>query len=146
MKCPNHPRYQGKSKPRQDCEYCYIIWKVQQQEKENARLKSQVDELAQGKKIPLHKFKGEWIRFGVVSDTHLGSLYDNLELLDTAYSIFAKEGVKGVYHVGDLLDGEKMYRGHEYEIRHHGRDAQVDFCIRNYPHRKEITTYFITGN
>ncbi len=146
MKCPKHPRYKGKTKPTGECEFCQAIYDQRCLQEKNERLTAQVDELAQGKKISVHKFKGNWIKFGVVSDTHLGSLYDDIELLETAYSVFQKEGVNTVYHCGDLLDGEKMYKGQEYEIRHHGRDAQVDYCVETYPYRKDITTYFITGN
>mgnify|MGYP000504064655 CR=1 FL=1 len=39
-----------------------------------------------------------------------------------------------------------MYRGHEYEIRIHGADNQVNYCCEVYPQVSGITTYFITGN
>ncbi|MEM3452062.1 MAG: metallophosphoesterase family protein [Candidatus Hadarchaeum sp.] len=85
------------------------------------------------------------VTFGIVSDTHFGSYYSDISLLNQAYEIFLKEKVDFVFHAGDLLDGEKMYRGHEYEIFVHGADNQVKYCIENYP-SSGIKTYFIDGN
>lgn len=86
------------------------------------------------------------IRFGVVSDTHLCSKYQQLTHLETAYSIFEKEGISEVYHAGDLCEGDKMRKGHEYELFQFGADGQRDYIVTHYPYRKGITTHFITGN
>lgn len=111
---------------------------------ENKRLKIQIKKLTYGERIPLHKFDGDWIRFGILSDTHLGSHYAHLDLLDMAYQFYEKEGIDKVYHSGDLCDGEGIYRSQVYEISHHGVDAQLDFCQEIYP--QTIDTYFVTGN
>ena len=113
-------------------------------EEENRRLRIQLRNLTSGERIPLHKFGGDWIRFGVLSDTHLGSYYAHLDLLHLAYRFYEKEGITKVYHSGDLCDGERMYRGQEYELETHGADAQIAYCKRNYPDM--IDTYFVTGN
>ena len=117
-------------------------------QEENAILKQQLQLLKQqrGLETKLHTYEGEWVRFGVISDTHLGSYFEALDALHLAYRVFKREGIEVVYHAGDLLDGEKMYRGHEYEIHTHGADAQIEYCVENYPRIKGITTYFITGN
>lgn len=98
---------------------------------------NKVEEDWQGNKI---------IRFGVVSDTHLCSKWQQLTHLNTMYDIFEKEGIETVYHTGDLTEGVNMRRGHEYEVFKHGVDAQTDYVIKNYPKRKGIVTKFITGN
>jgi hypothetical protein len=81
-----------------------------------------------------------------VSDTHIGSLYEHSDILHLAYKIFREEGITTVYHPGDICEGEKMYRGQEYEIYAHGADNQVDACCERYPQFKGITTYFIEGS
>jgi predicted phosphodiesterase len=86
------------------------------------------------------------LRFGVVSDTHLGSKYQQLTHLNTIYDTFVKEGIDTVYNPGDLTDGLKMRRGHEYEVFIHSADELGDYVIAKYPKRKGITTYYITGN
>jgi hypothetical protein len=44
------------------------------------------------------------------------------------------------------VDGEKMYRGQEYELFLHGADAQVEYATQNYPRYKGIQTKVILGN
>ena len=84
--------------------------------------------------------------FGVVSDTHLGSKFESLDELYTMYKIFQKVGIKEVFHGGDVLQGQKKYRGWEMETGDFGDMAQVDYCCRVYPKIEGIKTYFITGN
>jgi predicted transcriptional regulator/predicted phosphodiesterase len=92
---------------------------------------------------PLYKHR---IRFGIVSDTQLGSRYQQLTLLRTTYQIFEEEKVDFVINPGDLVDGIKMYRGQEQETFLHGADEQKIYAINNYPHSKNFKTYIIAGN
>ncbi len=85
-------------------------------------------------------------QFGVVSDTHLGSKKERLDALNEMYDTFEKEGVTVVWHCGDQTDGYGVYRGQEFELKMMGQDEQVDYVVANYPKRKGINTYFITGN
>lgn len=85
-------------------------------------------------------------KFGVVSDTHLCSNNQQLTFLNDVYDIFEQEGIKDVYHSGDILDGYGMRKGQEFEVFKHGADAQIKYCIDKYPEREGITTKFITGN
>lgn len=109
-------------------------------------LETQIKELQQFRKIHTSYFYNDTARFGLVSDTHLGSLYCAMDNLEAAYDVFEKEGIETVYHCGDLTDGEKMYRGQEYEIFRHGCDAQVEEVVDNYPRRNGVSTHFILGN
>ena len=92
------------------------------------------------------------IYFGLVSDTHLCSKWQQLTNLNKIYDIFLQKkeelGLDDliIYHAGDLVEGSGMRKGHEYEIIAHGFDAQKDYVIKNYPLREGITTKFITGN
>jgi predicted phosphodiesterase len=89
---------------------------------------------------------GNIIKIGVVGDTHIGSKYTQLTHLHAMYDIFKRRGVKTVLHAGDIDEGVKMREGHEYECYVDGADNHLDELVRVYPHRKGITTYFITGN
>lgn len=93
-----------------------------------------------------HRWRGDTLRFGVIADTHLGSKYCRLDLLNEYYDIVAAEGIDTVFHAGDVVDGEGMYRGHAYELDVIGSDAQVAHCVENYPKREGVITKFITGN
>lgn len=93
------------------------------------------------------EWKGEKIiRFGAVSDAHLGSICQQLTHLSKMYDTFSHEGIETVYNVGDLSDGFKMRPGHEFELFIHGADAQEDYIIENYPQRPDMKTLFILGN
>jgi len=114
--------------------------------KQNELLRRQLVQLLPRQQYCLSIYSGEVIRFGVVSDTHMASLYENQNLLEHSYDLFEQEGISKVFHAGDMCDGEKMHRGQEYEIHKHGSDAQVAYCIENYPCRDSIETKFITGS
>lgn len=93
------------------------------------------------------KWKGNQIvRFGLVGDTHLNSKYTQLTHLHNIYDRFAQEGIKHVYHTGDIDEGEQMRPGHQYECYTQGADDHVAEIVANYPKREGITTHFITGN
>ena len=93
-----------------------------------------------------HTSEEKVIKFGLISDTHLGSNYDEPELLHEFYNECKKQGIKSVYHCGDITDGDAMRVGHEYEIYAHGADAIIDNVVEKYPVVYGIETYFITGN
>lgn len=85
-------------------------------------------------------------KFGIVSDTHLGSHAERLDVLNEAYDTFQKEGVQKVFHTGDLTDGFNQYKGHAQHVKIYGNAPQAIYAIRNYPKRQGITTYAIGGN
>ena len=86
------------------------------------------------------------LKFAIMGDTQLGSKYTQLTYLHEFYDICAKEGIKDVYHTGDLTEGLKMRVGHEYELYAVSADDMRDDVIKNYPKREGITTHFISGN
>ena len=86
------------------------------------------------------------IKFAIIGDTQIGSKYAQLTYLHEFYDLCKKEGIKSVYHTGDLVDGLKMRTGHEYELCDVSADDMCNDVIKNYPKREGITTYFISGN
>lgn len=88
----------------------------------------------------------EVLKFAIIGDTQMGSKYTQLSYLHAFYDICAREGIKNVYHTGDMVDGLKMRPGHEYELYKVSADDMRDDVIKNYPKRKGITTHFISGN
>jgi len=91
-------------------------------------------------------FKGRTIRFGIASDNHFGSKKATPKELEAMYDLFQKEGIKVVYHPGDITDGRNVYRGQDRELKYWGQDDQINYVIRKYPKREGIVTKFITGN
>jgi len=86
-------------------------------------------------------------KIGIVSDTHIGSNCQQITLLHEAYNIMNKQGVKKVFHAGDMIEGNgKLFRGQIYEMFLHGADSMINYTIRNYPKIKGMTTYVIGGS
>lgn len=98
-------------------------------------------------KIDTSKFEGDTIKIAIISCSQLGSKYQQLTYLRDFYKYFQGQGGKIVLHCGDMVDGEKMYRGQEYELFLHGAKAQKDYCIENYPRMENGgKTHVIMGN
>lgn len=97
-------------------------------------------------KIDASRFEGDKYKFGVVADTQLCSRYQQLTYLRHFYVLCEEEGIKDIYHAGDVSDGQEMYRGHTYEIFLHGADAQRDYIKEYYPTYEGCTTHMIGGS
>lgn len=95
----------------------------------------------------IRKWDGtEVVRFALMGDTQFGSKYAQITHLHDFYDLCEDLGIDTVYHTGDITDGIKMRPGHEYELYEISADGQREDVVKNYPRRKGITTYFITGN
>jgi DNA polymerase II small subunit/DNA polymerase delta subunit B len=95
-------------------------------------------------KVTVETRKDCHLRFGVIGDTHIGSLYAHTEALAAYYEHVKAQGVGVVYHVGDVLDGHRVYRGQEFELRDIGLEQQVGRLAKVAP--QSVPTRFITGN
>lgn len=95
-------------------------------------------------RIKINIFDDHWFTFGAIGDTHLGSYYERLDILEALYDIFQKEGITTVFHCGNWIEGECDFNKHEVKI--HGIEGQIEYFAENYPYREGITTYFISGD
>jgi hypothetical protein len=97
-------------------------------------------------RLPLKYVDGsEWVRVGLVADTHLCCKEECLAELHNQYDLFKAEGITTVLHAGNPIDG--------YVARINGEsvysttiDGQAKYFVDNYPARAGITTYYITGD
>ena len=94
--------------------------------------------------ISTSDFFGRRVRFGAIADTHLGSKYERLDIMNAIYDIYKKEGIKKVYLGGNFVDGEFYFN--KYETYTHGFDEMIDNFIKKFPQREGIKTYFISGD
>lgn len=85
-------------------------------------------------------------KIGVISCTHFGSKFAQITALHNYYQKCKDHGVSVVLHCGDLVDGEKVYRGQRFEQHLQGFADQRDFTVVNYPKVEGIRTYLIAGN
>jgi transcriptional regulator with XRE-family HTH domain/UDP-2,3-diacylglucosamine pyrophosphatase LpxH len=86
------------------------------------------------------------IRFGLCGDKHFNSKYTQITHMHELYDIYQREGITTVYDPGDLDEGEKMRKGHQYECYNQGADDHVKEIVKNHPRRPGMKTYFTTGN
>jgi hypothetical protein len=89
-------------------------------------------------------FDGKRYKFGALGDTHLCNRHARLDVLNSLYDIYEREGITRVFHTGNIVDGECRFNKHELIVRS-GFEAQVEYLINEYPVRKGIETWFITG-
>lgn len=90
----------------------------------------------------------ENLKLCLISDTHLCSQYDRLDILNYIYDKAQSEGYKYILHSGDFTDGNNMRKRpeHIYELKCLGYEDQVDYCVEYYPQRYGVYTYVISGN
>lgn len=96
-------------------------------------------------KIDLSKLKGNKVKFGLTADNHLCSRYERLDVLDSLFSIWEEEGIKDVYQLGNMIDGDKQGIN-IHDVHCLGLEAQSLYCAEHWPQRKGMTTHFITGD
>lgn len=68
----------------------------------------------------------ERIRFGVISDLHIGHMNFREDVLDHAIKNFVKNKVKFVVNSGDTIEGMSGRDGHIYELAQIGASNQFD--------------------
>lgn len=126
----------------------YIIDKLKQEKyniSENGRGYYYLDKITKvGNVIKINALRKNKYKFGVVSDNHLNSIHERLDVLNALYDIFQEEGVEIVLNAGNWIEGEAKFN--RYEIKNHGIDKQVSYFVDNYPQREGIITKFIAGD
>lgn len=81
----------------------------------------------------------------LISDTHLCSKYDRLDILRYLYDKAEDRGIKYILHSGDFTDGRSNRPEHIYELKETSYEGQVDYCVDKYP-TFSGKTYAIGGN
>ncbi|MGM9877327.1 MAG: metallophosphoesterase family protein [Bacilli bacterium] len=84
-------------------------------------------------------------KFIVISDTHFGSLFENMGYLDSVYEYASKNNVDCIVHTGDLIEGSySNYSRCKNEYKNYM--AQVDHVLKDYCYDKKINNYILLGN
>ena len=87
----------------------------------------------------------EHLKLLLISDTHLASKYDRLDILRYLYDKAEYKGVKHILHSGDFTDGRSNRPEQVYELREPSYEGQVQYCVDKYPEFSG-KTYVIQGN
>lgn len=87
----------------------------------------------------------EHLKLLLISDTHLASKYDRLDILRYLYDKAEEKGVKHILHSGDFTDGRSNRAEQVYELREPSYEGQIQYCVDKYP-TFSGKTYVIQGN
>lgn len=92
-----------------------------------------------------HDFSGEWVRFGIMSDVHEGSLYTDDSEVDAVIDEMNRRGCEGIAFPGDITEGMSGRDGHIYELTHIGYREQRKAAIARIS-RFKGKVWAISGN
>lgn len=81
----------------------------------------------------------ETLRAVIISDTHIGSEKERLDLLDDAYNYCVSKGIHIIFNCGDLLDNISNVGQVKSEDR-------INYLLDNYPFDKSILNFIVLGN
>lgn len=93
-----------------------------------------------------HDFDGDVVTIGGMTDTHIGSIYTDPDLIYQAFDVFANEDVDFIAHAGDIHEGMSNRPGHIYECSELGYSAQLDKSREVFAQWTDTPIYTISGN
>ncbi|HBM45405.1 MAG: hypothetical protein UT05_C0013G0003 [Parcubacteria group bacterium GW2011_GWF2_38_76] len=127
------------------CNHGYKI--VESESSKNFKLKSLPKNKFTIKPINFKDYFYKTIKRGAVSDTHIGGKTDLLPIVQEAYDIFEKRGIKEVYHLGDVNNGPSKHNEHmKGEVYEDRATPLIELVREVYPKREGIITHMIAGN
>lgn len=78
----------------------------------------------------------------VISDTHIGSIYENFDYLNQVYEYAIKHNIKTILHTGDLIQSTARNVSKKYRNEYN----QICHVVEDYPQDTSIINYFSLGN
>lgn len=87
----------------------------------------------------------ERLKLLLISDTHLGSKYDRVDILRYLYAKADDRDIHHILHSGDFTDGRSNRPEQVYELKEPSFEGQVQYCVDKYP-KFNGKTYAIQGN
>lgn len=115
-------------------------------EEEAQRIISSVENKAPQQHVSFEDYFENRVKFGVVSDTHIGHKEFDVPFWKQMCGVMRRNGVSRIYHVGDILEGMSGREGHIYELSEIGFQNQLDKAIEMFKLLRGIQIFGITGN
>ncbi len=103
-------------------------------------------ELNENNNYKFHTDDNHEFKFVAISDTRIGSTYQQLSILNDIYLKAYELGYKNIILCGNISEG--LYPLNNVYSQYNFLDdtlRQVDYIVENYPYIEGIKTYFITG-
>jgi hypothetical protein len=105
---------------------------------------TQVSQGAKHSMLNEEMWRGDSVSFGFTSDNHLCSHFERLDVLNLLYDIYLKEDISIVLNGGNIIEGEAQFNKNETHTK--GMTKQVEYTVKNYPFRKGVETWFVSGD
>lgn len=96
--------------------------------------------------VPIVSFSGHHIRFGAITDTHIGHSRSPRQRIEQAFDEFKEQQVDFIVHCGDVCEGMSHRPGQIYELDHIGYDAQKTAAKEIFRQWTDTNIYVIDGN
>lgn len=88
--------------------------------------------------------KDETLKTIVISDLHLSSIFENINLLDTIYNYCAKNNIHIIINTGDV--NNSVGYSNNKKIYANSNLKQIEHMLDVYPYDKNILNYILFGN
>ena len=103
------------------------------------------DIVLNGKTHQVYDFDNNDFDYIVISDTHFGSVFENVDYLRQVYDYAVKHNIKYIFHSGDLIEGQ--YSNFDRcPIKYKNIMAQIEHVINDYCYDDSITNLILFGN
>lgn len=73
------------------------------------------------------EFSDKRVKYGVISDAHIGHICYRPDIMDHAAENFKREGIEFIVNPGDTIEGMSGRDGHIYELTNIGASSQMDY-------------------
>ena len=97
-------------------------------------------------KVPVVSFSGKRVRFGAITDTHIGHKRTPADRIYQAFEEFRRARVDFITHSGDVTEGMSHRPGQIYELDNIGYDSQKRAAIEIFSQWTDTPIYAIDGN
>ena len=91
-------------------------------------------------------YRGRKFKFGFITDNHMCSKYERLDVANALYDLYEEAEIPIVFNAGNILDGRCRFNQFDLIPGCESMEGQINYFTQHYPQRKNILTKFIAGD
>lgn len=123
------------------CEAGYAVF-IDEKTKQISLL---IGEAAKLTPLPIKLIRNS-IKIGLVGDTEIGDVHEQIGVLEHLYRVFKEEGVQFVIHTGNVIKGSvAKIKENQLIPGYADIEMQIERVRKHYPKSDDFKTYFIGG-
>ena len=93
----------------------------------------------------IFNFANNNIKFIVISDLHLGAVYENIEYLNKVYEYASKNGIRCIINTGDLIEGN-CFNYDRCKNEYRSINSQLEHVFYDHCYDENIDNLILLGN